>query len=166
MVYEVSISTNYSISNFCYPHDPIKDLSFRISRMLALGCDLIQDGSRIAVRADEDASDTPLTALYHIVDDKEFSYYDAEHLDFDSNPEINEAPLTVRLDRSIIPYFSAQLQDKINNDDDLMDIIKRQVNAILHVGVSISKSEISFNERCNSRIEFKFTLKYNEDQNN
>ena len=47
MVFEVSVSSNYSISNFCYPHDPINDLSFRISRMLDLGCFLLQDGSRI-----------------------------------------------------------------------------------------------------------------------
>ena len=157
MVFEVSVSSNYSISNFCYPHDPINDLSFRISRMLDLGCFLLQDGSRIGY-CESFESVYPLTALYHLVDDQEWSYYHSEHLDFDRHPEINETKLKVSLHRSIIPHFSEQLQDKINNDDDLMHLIRRQIVAILYPDVFITNSEIIINKKYISHIDFEFTL--------
>ena len=156
MVYEMSISTNFSISNFCFPNDPIYDLSFRISNMLNKDCVLRQDGSRVSARADY--SDYPLSALYYMVDKKGPTDYPAEDSDLNCNPEINETKLNVRLDVSIIPHFSEQLQDKINNDDDLMHLIRRQIVAILYPDVFITNCEIIINERHKSDIYFYFTL--------
>jgi hypothetical protein len=124
--------------------------------MLNKDCVLRQDGSRVSARADY--SDYPLSALYYMVDKKGPTDYPAEDSDLNCNPEINETKLNVRLDVSIIPHFSEQLQDKINNDDDLMQLIRRQVEAILNPDVFITNSEIKFSERCKSDIYFYFTL--------
>ena len=156
MVYEMSISTNFSISNFCFPNDPIYDLSFKISNMLNNDCFLRQDGSRASACADY--SEFPLSALYYMVDKNGPTDYYQEDADLDCNPEIKEIKLYVRLHRSIIPHFSEQLQDKIHNDDDLMHLIRRQIVAILYPDVFITNCEIKFNERRNSDIYFYFTL--------
>ena len=156
MVYEMSISTNFSISNFCFPNDPIYDLSFKISNMLNKDCFLRQDGSRISARADY--SDYPLSALYYMVDKNGPRHYCQEDSDLDCNPEIKEIKLYVRLHRSIIPHFFEQLLNKIHNNDDLMHLIRRQIVAILYPDVFITNCEIIINERHKSDIYFYFTL--------
>ena len=144
--YPLTINFDYQLNHFCFPSDPVFDLSFRIGQMLTPHLFFDQDGTRIHLKKN-------IGAWYCINHYKTCSTRYRKEENYNSEKLTKKkTTLKVELHEDISNHSNQSM-----NKEDIEKFIEQQVKSILKLNVCIREKTFKVEDK---RIVANFVLAF------